>query len=65
MQGGLRHGKGAITYADGATYDGQWFQDLRHGMGQYRYYLTRCIYDLVLESQVTSKIVNLLLTCTD
>jgi hypothetical protein len=36
VRGGLRHGKGVLTYADGATYDGEWRSDQRHGTGQYR-----------------------------
>ncbi|KAI3603914.1 neoverrucotoxin subunit alpha-like [Moniliophthora roreri] len=33
MHNGKRHGRGTVTYADGSTYSGDWWQDTRHGQG--------------------------------
>ena len=37
MLDGKRHGKGSITYPDGASYEGDWHNDWRHGHGEYKY----------------------------
>ena len=37
MKDGRRHGKGTISYPDGAAYTGEWSQDWRHGIGEYKY----------------------------
>ncbi|KAJ8522110.1 hypothetical protein ONZ45_g1290 [Pleurotus djamor] len=34
VKGGLRHGRGTVTYADGSTYTGDWWKDMRHGEGK-------------------------------
>lgn len=34
VSGGERHGRGAITYADGSTYTGDWWWNARHGQGK-------------------------------
>ncbi|KAF9256844.1 hypothetical protein L218DRAFT_949662 [Marasmius fiardii PR-910] len=45
VSGGKRQGRGTVTYANGATYSGDWWQDKKHGKG-----------DLVENSQHTSGI---------
>lgn len=32
----MRHGIGTATYADGSTYEGDWFRNVRHGNGVFK-----------------------------
>jgi hypothetical protein len=34
-EAGQKHGHGLFTYSSGATYTGQWHEDMRHGHGTY------------------------------
>ena len=33
---GLRHGTGTCTWKDGSTYEGQWHEDVREGLGVFK-----------------------------
>lgn len=33
---GRRHGIGSIKWGDGSSYEGEWYEGVRHGNGVYR-----------------------------
>ena len=33
----MLHGKGKLTFPDSDTYEGEWFQNKKHGIGEYRW----------------------------
>ena len=44
FKNGKKHGKGMLTYPDGARYEGNWHKDKRQGQGRY-FYPNRDMYE--------------------